>query len=98
MKFLKPTLAAAGIALFSSCTAIKPAQDATIVRDCTGTYLRISGKDYQVCNTDLLKEIKDGATVKATFEKIENCKEFEGKSVCMMYHENEGLILIKTLN
>jgi uncharacterized lipoprotein NlpE involved in copper resistance len=69
----------------------------TVVRDCTGTYLRIDGKDFQVCNVGKLSLYSTGATVDATFRKIDNCKRLERKVVCRMLHQNEGLIEILKL-
>lgn len=97
MKSLKTIVTVLSIAALSSCAANFQNQKATVVGDCTGKYLRIAGKDYQVCNTDLLNNFKNGSTVTATFEKIKNCPEFEGKISCMMYHPNEGIIRIKSI-
>ena len=97
MKLLKSSFVIIGAVLLSSCAATIPAQKATIVKDCTGSYLRIEGKDYLVCNTEKLKNFSRDASVEVTFEKIEKCPEFEDKAVCMMYHENEGLVRIKTI-
>ena len=67
----------------------------TVVKDCTGSYLRSEGKDYHVCNTEKTEGFKDGTTVMASFKKIDKCTGAESdKIVCMMYHENEGWIEI----
>lgn len=66
----------------------------TVVKDCTGSYLRSGGKDYHICNTDKVASFADGATVMASYKKVSDCKEQEGKVICMMYHENEGWIEI----
>lgn len=42
----------------------------TVVRDCTGTYLRWDGKDYQVCNLEKVSSFSDGRDAIATFRKI----------------------------
>ena len=97
MKSVKSSILVFGIAVLSSCAANHSAQKAKIISDCTGSYLRIDGKDYLVCNTDKLKNFSKDATVEVTFEKIDKCPEFDGKVVCMMYHENEGLIRINTI-
>ena len=69
----------------------------TVVRDCTGTYLRMDGKDFQVCNIGKLSLFSTGTTVNATFKKIDNCKRLEDMVVCKMLHPNEGLIEIVKL-
>jgi hypothetical protein len=69
----------------------------TVIKDCTGTYLRTEGKDFKVCNLEKLSSISEGSQVTATFKKIENCPSLEDKFVCLMYHENEGWIKIVDL-
>ncbi|MBW8360940.1 MAG: hypothetical protein K0M56_01995 [Kaistella sp.] len=87
--------AAVFLAFNIACTSILPASEkATVVRDCTGTYLRVDTKDYLVCNNAILKNYKEGAKVTVKFAKTDSCPEFDGKAVCMMYHENEGTVRI----
>lgn len=66
----------------------------TIVRNCTGTYIRVNEKDWHVCNFELLKNYKEGIRLSVTYEIPEDCPEFNGIAVCMMYHPHEGLIRI----
>src|SRR5688572_4973653 len=70
---------------------------ATVVRDCTGVYLRWNEKDYHVCNTEKLAPYADGTAVNARFRKANDCPEESDKIVCMMYHENEGWIEITAI-
>ena len=65
---------------------------ATVVRDCTGVYLRVNEKDYHVCNVDKLSSFPDGSLVNARFERKKDCRQEEEKMVCKMYHQNEGWI------
>ncbi len=68
-------------------------QPVTIVRDCTGTYLRWEGKDYQVCNLEKVSSFSDGTVVTATFKKIKDCNgSAKDAIVCNMLHANEGWI------
>lgn len=97
MNTIKLMLAGCTVLFLTSCACKTNNQTATIVSDCTGKYLRVEGKDYLVCNTDLMKNFQENAVVQVSFEKIENCPEFDGKAVCMMYHENEGLVKIKSI-
>ena len=69
----------------------------TVVKDCSGTYLSIDGKDFHVCNQEKLSSFSSGTTVTATFKKIANCKALEEQSVCMLYHQNEGWIEVCNL-
>lgn len=95
MKIMNTLFAASLLAINITCTSILPASEkATVVRDCTGTYLRVATKDYLVCNNTILKNYKEGAEVTAKFAKTDSCPEFNDKAVCMMYHENEGTVRI----
>ncbi len=79
-------------ALFPSCKKERN-QTVTVERDCTGTYLRLDGKDYQVCNLEKVSSFSDGATVTATFKKINECNgSAKDAIVCYMLHANEGWI------
>lgn len=70
-----------------------------IVRDCSGTYVQFEGKgDYLVCNEDILADKEDGAKVSVIYDYTKDCKEKEGKAVCMLFHDNKGMIRIKKLN
>lgn len=80
-----------------SCSSANNPESAKVVRDCTGTYLQIDKKDYLVCNSAIFKNFKEGQTVSATFEKADYCSEFEGQVVCMMYHKNDGKILVTSV-
>lgn len=95
---MKQLLFASAFATVLSCATADSKKNATVIRDCTGTYLRIDSKDYLVCNESVLKPFATNAAVSAKFNKITECKEHEGKMVCMMYHENEGLIRINSVN
>ena len=45
----------------------------TVIKDCTGSYLRFNEKDYHICNADIVLDIENGTEVKASFEKIKSC-------------------------
>lgn len=69
-----------------------------VIRDCTGTYLRLDGKDYHVCNPKKISAFVSGTEVKATFKKIKDCKdEPKQHHVCFMLHENEGWITVEKI-
>jgi len=69
----------------------------TVVKDCSGTYLRLDGKDYHVCNEEKLSSFSSGTNVTATFKTLQNCKALEEKIVCKLYHQNEGWIEVCNL-
>lgn len=71
---------------------------ATVVRDCTGTYLRWQDKDYHVCNTETTDPFKNGTKVKTVFSPIKECTSpVVGQPVCDMYHQNEGWIEVSII-
>lgn len=80
-----------------SCKKVKN-ETMTVIKDCTGVYLRFLGKDYAVCNLDKVASFSDGATVTATFKKIKECNDI-GQSifVCMLWHESEGWIEVEKI-
>ncbi|MNJ92939.1 hypothetical protein D3C87_106140 [compost metagenome] len=68
---------------------------ATVIRDCTGTYLRVLDKDYHVCNIEKTAPFENEQKVLANFNLIKECKnETLVASTCLMLHVNEGLINI----
>ncbi len=70
----------------------------TVVKDCTGTYLRWDGKDYRVCNLEKVVSFANGETVTATFKRINNCNgSGDEEIVCAMVHANEGWIEVKKI-
>ncbi|MBW7839440.1 MAG: hypothetical protein H3C36_07340 [Chitinophagaceae bacterium] len=71
-------------------------QEAVVVVDCTGTYLRVQNKDYNVCNIKIMAGFQDGDHVKATFTKIKECKEVQGP-ICDMLHPYESWIEVKAI-
>lgn len=87
-----------GIFLFnlSACKVVK-SEEMTVVRDCTGTYLRSNGKDYHVCNLEEAAPFEAGAKVTVSFQKTEKCTTADSLIVCMMYHENEGWIKVRSI-
>jgi hypothetical protein len=93
-KLLLITTVAALLTLFS-CK--RETNTMTVLKDCTGTYLRIHGKDFKVCNLGKLSSVPAGATVTATLKKIDNCKSLDDSFFCMMFHENEGWVEIVKL-
>ncbi|HTN16950.1 MAG TPA: hypothetical protein VL092_04655 [Chitinophagaceae bacterium] len=92
---MKKMLICSAVALFALTACKKDtSKKMTVVKDCTGSYLRSGGKDYHICNESKVASFADGTTVTASYKKVSDCKEQEGKVICMMYHENEGWIEI----
>lgn len=76
--------------VFTSCTKVNY-KNATVIKDCTGSYLRINEKDYHICNDETVENYQSGEEVTASFKKIENCSN-DTLIVCELYHQNEGWI------
>lgn len=78
--------------LFSSCEKQRN-EPVLVIRDCSGTYLRFEGKDYQVCNTEKTDKFAGGTAVTATFKRTDKCNnpDFEA-AICFLLHVNEGFI------
>lgn len=62
--------------------------------DCSGTYLKVDGKDYLVCKPGQLKK-HDNRVVDARFTKVSRCPPV-GTPVCQLYHANSGSININS--
>lgn len=89
-----------GILILANVSCVKNGtQEIIVIRDCTGTYLRLKEKDYQVCNLEKLASFHDGATITVSFKKIDVCKGSASKTInCYMLHENEGWIEVENVN
>lgn len=71
---------------------------ATVIADCTGTYLRCDGRDYKVCNLEKVASFPSGTTVEATFKKITECKGSGNFTVtCYMYHQYDSWIEVEKI-
>jgi hypothetical protein len=88
---MKNVLLLGALALFTLTSCKKETtRKMTVIKDCTGSYLRIDGKDYNVCNYAMLEPFPNNATVTASYKRISGCT--NDRIVCMMFHENEGWI------
>lgn len=71
----------------------------TVIRDCTGTYLRLDGKDYKICNYEIVASFENNETITATFKMNKNSYcEAQHRTTCAMFHENEGWIDVSKVN
>jgi hypothetical protein len=74
----------------SSCDKVNNVE-VTVIKDCTGSYLRYEGKDFHICNIETVENIQNETVINASFKKAEKCNT-DTLAVCMMYHKNEGWI------
>lgn len=85
-------LAAIALPALMACSKNKE-RNATVVDDCNGIYLTINGKDYNVCNSNILKPFKGGDKINVTYQKIDECPNPDYKApMCLIGHASEGWI------
>ncbi|MCC2589763.1 hypothetical protein [Chryseobacterium sp. MFBS3-17] len=68
---------------------------ATVVKDCTGTYVCFAGNnaDYLVYNPATLAAHPSGSTVNVTFRSAGRCS-LPKEPTCRMFHESKGNLTI----
>lgn len=71
--------------------------DAVVLRDCTGTYLRIGELDYKVCNLGKVEAISNRTNVSVRIEKIDACDCNQGVIVCEMLHLHNGWLYVQEI-
>jgi hypothetical protein len=73
-------------------------KNATVIKDCTGTYMRLDGKDYKVCNIEKVSPFQNGITVSVSFKELQDC-EGPGNTLvtCYMFHDFESWIEIDNI-
>ena len=81
-----------GILLFTtSCEKTKFKME--VVKDCTGVYLRDqNGKDFYVCNDEILEGYTTGTKIKVSYDNLEQCFGLLEVPSCEMVHLNSGVI------
>jgi hypothetical protein len=82
------------IATFFACQK-EELREVTIIRDCSGTYIRWNNKDYHVCNYEKIADYADNLVLTVDFYKISSCN--DTSAVCELYHQNEGPVFIKKI-
>lgn len=74
---------------FTACKK-KHTTSALVIRDCTGTYLRVDSKDLPVCNPEVLSDEENGTSLVAVYKKVGDSKcEARDMPYCMMVHPYE---------
>ncbi len=80
------------LAILSSCERVSGVKG-EIVKNCTGSYLKIEDTNLRICNSKLVADLPDGSLVKASYKEPKICKADE-EIVCMMYYEYDADIEI----
>lgn len=86
------TLLLIGSLVFISCKP-KCDRDAQIIRDCTGTYIRVDNKDYKVCNVGIVSGRADNVIIKVKYKRLDSCSK-KSEPMCLMAHDNQGWVEI----
>ena len=82
---------------FISCKKDLP-NTAMIIRDCTGTYLRMNKTDYKVCTLKKVAAFKTGSIVSVSFKKIPECNGDANLQLqCYMLHNFESWIKVEEI-
>lgn len=77
--------------IFTSCD--KTYQKMTVIKDCTGVYLRSEqGAEYFVCNNSTLSGYSDGDEIKVEIETVNECYGLLEPVTCSTVHPNQGKI------
>ena len=77
-----------------SCSKGPLKVETTLIKDCTGSYLRMEGlKDHFICNDDIVADIENNTIIDAEFILEENCENDTG-FICEMFHEYSEIITI----
>lgn len=81
--------------LFTGSCTKEESDPMMVVKDQSGDYLRMQGKDYRICNTELTREYPDNSYVIARFRKIDACGSLEkDRPAAALPHANEGWIIV----
>ena len=92
---LKISILTIVLSVLSSCDKSKVRM--TIIKDCTGTYLRNNSRDYYVCNDDLLEGYSAGDKVKVSYDELEECFGVLEPITCEMLHLYDAKIELTEL-
>tara|TARA_R110002050_G_scaffold297339_2_gene458676 strand:+ start:91879 stop:92163 length:285 start_codon:yes stop_codon:yes gene_type:complete len=77
----------------SSCKK-EHGQDAIVVQNCLGYYLRINAEDYYICNQESMKDYADGDAVVASVMRTERCNP---SGVCLIVHPTAGYVTVQEI-
>lgn len=69
---------------------------AEFVKDCTGSYLKIDGNDYKVCNFESTANYKAGDVIYASITKLSECSTISpDQYTCKMAHAYASYIKVR---
>lgn len=69
--------------------------NATIIKNCTGTYLKVLDKEYLVCGSISNGTFENGQAVLVSFKLTKECATSTAiPATCFMLYPNDGLVNI----
>lgn len=80
--------------VLTNCSKIY--SDATVVRNCTGEYLKMGKKHFLVENKEILSGIDTGSSIDVKYERVLE-PEPSNEIICLLYFEFEGVIRVTEL-
>lgn len=86
MKMLIYTLLV--FSLFTMCTKKVEYTSVIVVRDCSGTYLKVDGKVYFVCNPDKIASVLDGSELLVTYTPCSECTDRQTHCLILRPYES----------
>ena len=93
MKKYIPALVLLFITGLGGCVAPAHTERVTVVKDCTGVYIRSNEKDFKVCNYEILNPYSDGSVLKVNYNGLESCPATtDSVATCLMLHPTEGKV------
>ncbi|MDI1356042.1 MAG: hypothetical protein PSX36_14070 [bacterium] len=97
MKKITAFLATLLLLSFISCKK-ECYRSAIVVKDCTGTYLQMDGKDYKICNREKLASYTDGTRITFTYKEVSGCSSEKEEMFCSMLHPTEGWMEVQKID
>ena len=85
------------VSLFVLFSCSKKEANATVIKDCTGDYIRIDSKDYIICNDEMVVNFENETKVNVEYDKVDQCDR-PSDAVCLMLHLSEGTIKLTKIN
>jgi hypothetical protein len=67
-----------------------------LIKDYTGSYLQIKGRDFRICDESKVDHISNGTEIIAIFRTTSSCENFN-KYTCVKMHKSEGNVRISKI-
>ena len=88
---MKHLICSALFLILFSCS--KKENDAILIKDCTGSYLRKDNEDFYITNFEVVEHLESNSNIKVDY-KIQKEEDKIFIFSCLMHHETAGFIKI----